>query len=125
MKVVMAIPRLRPLALVAALTVSGVAHGATNLVINGSFEQGAGGLGSFTGWSTVLGDAATFVDSSGQTGPHAGEASSGLWSAYFGSTAASGGALISEVLATTAGQLYALTFDLANDNAGFAASNAI
>jgi hypothetical protein len=108
-----------------ALTISGMAHAnATNLVTNGSFEQGLGGIGSFSGWQTVLGDPATFVDSSGQTGTHAGQASDGLWSAYFGSTAISGGSSISQTLATQANQTYVLTFDLANDNGGMPASDA-
>jgi hypothetical protein len=98
-----------------AVVLSGFAQ-AANLVTNGSFEQGAGGIASFSGWQTVMGDAATFVDSSGQTGTHAGQASDGLWSAYFGSTAASGGSSISQTLATSVGQTYLLTFDLANDN---------
>src|SRR6185312_1785815 len=110
----------------AALTLSGLAQAsAINLVTNGSFEQGAGGIGSFDGWQTVLGDAATFVDSSGQTGAHPGQASDGLWSAYFGSTAASGGASLSQTLATIAQQTYILTFDFANDNGGQPASNAL
>ena len=98
---------------------------AANLVANGSFEQGSLGLGSFDGWATTLGDATTFVDSSGQTGPHYGQASDGLWAAYFGSTQADGGATISQLLATTAGQHYTLSFDVANDNGGLAASNAL
>ena len=107
-----------------ALAAAGSAQAATNLVINGSFESGTGGLGSFSGWQTQFGDAATFVDSSGQTGNQPGQASSGLWSAYFGSTAASGGATISQSLTTAPGQSYVLTFDLANDNAGQPAANA-
>lgn len=109
----------------AASTLSSVAHAAgLNLVTNGSFEQGVGGIGSFMGWQTVLGDAATFVDSNGQTGTHTGQASDGLWSAYFGSTAASGGSSISQTLNTVANQSYLLTFDLANSNAGLPPSNA-
>jgi hypothetical protein len=65
------------------------------------------------------------VDSSGQTGPHPGQASDGLWSAYVGSTASSGGASLSQSLGTVAGQAYLLTFDLANDNAGSAAANGL
>ncbi len=94
-----------------------------NLVTNGSFEQGTLGIGSFQGWQTNLGDPSTFVDSSGHTGPLYGEAFDGLWSAFFGSTAASGGATISQHLSTTVGQTYLLTFDLANDNAGSPAAN--
>jgi len=110
----------------AALAISGLAEASpTNLVANGSFEQGAGGIGSFSGWQTVFGDPATFVDSSGQTGTHFGQASDGLWSAYFGSLASSGGSSISETLATAVGQSYLLTFDLANDNGGQPASNAL
>lgn len=110
----------------AALAISGLTHAnAANLVTNGSFEQGLGGIGSFTGWQTVLGDASTFVDSSGQTGTHPGQASDGLWSAYFGSTAASGGSSISQILATSVGQTYLLTFDLANDNGGQPAHDAL
>jgi hypothetical protein len=108
------------LALAAALP----AQAAANLVANGSFESGAFGLGSFDGWATKLGDDATFVDSSGQTGVQPGKAEDGLWSAYFGSAAASGGATISQTLATTAGQAYALDFWLANDNSGGAAASA-
>ena len=81
------------------------------------------GIGSFQGWTTKLGDISTFVDSSGETGPNYGEASDGLWAAYFGSTSADGGASISETLATIANQQYVLTFDLANDNGGLAPSN--
>ena len=96
---------------------------AANLVANGSFEQGSLGIGSFTGWTVVQGDPTTFVDSSGATGPHYGQASDGLWAAYFGSTLADGGATISQALAITAGQHYLLSFDVANDNGGMAASN--
>jgi hypothetical protein len=98
------------------------AEGAS-LVINGSFEQGTLGIGSFQGWQTNFSDSLTFVDSSGQTGPLYGEAFDGLWSAYFGSTAADGGASISQTLSTTVGQAYLLTFELANDNAGIAPAN--
>lgn len=109
----------------AVLAISGLTQAsAANLVINGSFEQGPGGIGSFSGWQTVLGDAATFVDSIGQTGTHAGQASDGLWSAYFGSTASSGGSSISQTLATSVSQTYLLAFDLANDNGGRPANNA-
>jgi hypothetical protein len=109
----------------AALTISGlVSAQAASIVTNGSFEQGPGGIGSFSGWQTILGDAATFVDSSGQTGTHAGQASDGLWSAYFGSTAASGGSSILQTLTTVVNQTYLLTFDLANDNGGNRPSNA-
>jgi Protein of unknown function (DUF642) len=111
------------LALAAALAPA--ASQAANLVVNGSFEQGSLGIGSFTGWTTVLGDSTTFVDSSGQTGTRYGQASDGLWAAYFGSTQADGGATISQTLATTAGQRYLLSFDVANDNGGLDASNAL
>ena len=94
-----------------------------NLVTNGSFEQGTLGIGSFQGWQTTLGDSSTYVDSSGQTGTNYGQATDGKWAAYFGSTAASGGASIAQTLSTTAGQFYTLSFDLANDNGGSAASN--
>src|ERR1700744_6264009 len=79
-----------------------------NLVTNGSFEQGTLGIGRFTGWTTNLGDISPFVDS--------GDASDGIWSAYFGSTAVDGGASISQNLATTPGQVYVFSFDLANSN---------
>jgi PEP-CTERM motif len=46
-----------------------------------------------------------------------------VWAAYFGSTFASGGSSVSQTLATTANQLYFLTFDLANDNGGLPPSN--
>jgi hypothetical protein len=112
------------LCLVVLFVSSWLTHAAAaNLVTNDSFEQGALGLGSFQGWQTDLGDPATFVDSSGQTGPHFGQASDGLWSAYFGSTFENGGASISQTLVTTIGDTYSLTFDLANDNAGQAAAN--
>lgn len=108
----------------AILAVAGLAQSATvNLVSNGSFEQGAGGIGSFTGWQTTLRDSATFVDSSGQTGTHAGQADDGLWSAYFGSTASSGGSSISQTLTTDVNQMYALSFYVANDNGGQPANN--
>jgi hypothetical protein len=94
-----------------------------NLVTNGSFEQGTLGIGSFQGWQTNLGDISTFVDSSGKTGSLYGQASNGLWAAYFGSTAADGGASISQNLATTVNQGYLLSFDLANDNGGFTPLN--
>lgn len=110
--------------LLLSLALSGLVQAsAANLVTNGSFEQGPGDIGSFSGWQTVLGDASTFVDSSGQTGTHPGQASNGLWSAYFGSTAASGGSSISQTLATSVSQTYLLTFDLANDNGGALAAN--
>jgi hypothetical protein len=106
------------------LTVCGTAHaGPINLVTNGSFEQGLLGIGSFQGWTTNLGDISTFVDSSGVTGPNYGQASDGLWAAYFGSTLFDGGSSISQTLATTPNQLYVLTFDLANDNGGVPPSN--
>ena len=112
------------LSLAALAVFCGVAHAtAANLVVNGSFEQGTLGFGSFAGWQTQIGDANTFVDSSGQTGLLYGQASDGLWSAYFGSTRADGGASISQTLATAAGQAYLLTFDLANDNGGAVAGN--
>lgn len=107
----------------AAFALAAAAAGAhANLVTNGSFEQGAIG-GSFAGWTTTLGDPATFVDY-GPTGTQAGDSSDGLWSAYFGSTAAAGGETIAQSLATTAGQAYVLSFDLANDNAGGDPANA-
>ena len=103
---------------------SAVAHAApVNLVTNGSFEQGTLGIGSFAGWQTTLGDSSTFVDSSGQTGRAYGQATDGKWAAYFGSTQADGGASIAQTLQTTAGQVYSLSFDLANDNGGLQASN--
>src|SRR5215475_6590589 len=82
---------------------SGMAH-AGNLVANGSFEGGTLGIGSFEDWQTDLGDISTFVDSNGITGNAYGDATDGIWSAFFGSTAADGGASISQSLATTAGQ---------------------
>lgn len=94
-----------------------------NLVVNGSFEKGLGGIGSFQGWQTSLGDSSTYVDSSGKTGTSYGQATDGLWAAYFGSTQASGGSTISQTLATTANQLYVFSFDVANDNAGPPPSN--
>ncbi len=118
-------PLTRTLATLALALVGVAAHAAANLVANGSFEQGAGGIGSFAGWTATLGDATTFVDSTGQTGPHWGQASDGLWSAFFGSTLDDGGATISQTLATTAGQRYLLSFDVANDNGGLDASNAL
>ncbi len=106
------------------LALCGTARAAsTNLVTNGSFEQGTLGIGSFDGWTTNLGDVNTFVDSSGQTGLNYGQASDGIWAAYFGSTSDTGGSSISQTLATTANQMYTLTFDLANDNGGLPASN--
>jgi hypothetical protein len=96
---------------------------AANLVTNGSFEQGTLGIGSFQGWQTNLGDISTFVDSSGKTGSIYGQASNGLWAAYFGSTAADGGSSISQNLATTVNQGYLLSFDLANNNGGLAPLN--
>jgi Protein of unknown function (DUF642) len=114
------------LSLPALVMVCGAAHAtAANLVVNGSFEQGALGIGSFTGWQTLIGDANTFVDSSGQTGLVYGQASDGVWAAYFGSTHAAGGASISQTPVTTLGQTYLLTFDLANDNGGAAAFNGL
>ena len=97
--------------------------GTVNLVTNGSFEQGALSIGSFQGWQTNLGDISTFVDSNGTTGTLYGDATDGLWSAFFGSTAADGGASISQSLVTTPGQMYTLSFDLANDNGGLAPVN--
>ncbi len=94
-----------------------------NLVTNGSFEQGTLGIGSFQGWQTTLGDASTFVDSSGQTGTKYGQATDGKWAAYFGSTTADGGASIAQTLTTAVSQMYVLTFDLANDNGGLVPSN--
>jgi len=109
----------------AALTISGLAQAdGINLVTNGSFEEGAGGIGSFDGWQTVLGDAATFVDSTGETGIHPNQASDGLWSAYFGSTNDSGGSLIFQILPTIIGRSYLLSFDVANDNGDLPPSNA-
>jgi hypothetical protein len=116
--------RILPALFAGLLAVSGLSSAtAANLVTNGSFESGAFGIGSFSGWQTVLGDSSTFVDSSGQTGSHYGQASDGLWSAYFGSTASSGGSSISQNLSTQLGQSYLLSFDLANSNEGSAASN--
>jgi hypothetical protein len=94
-----------------------------NLVANGSFEGGTLGIGSFQGWQTNLGDTSTFVDSNGTTGPLYGQAFDGLWAAYLGSTAAAGGATISQNVATEVGQQYLLTFALANDNAGLIPGN--
>jgi len=118
-------PLAASLALLAALVAPAASHAAANLVVNGSFEQGPAGLGSFDGWTTTLGDANTYVDSSGVTGPLANEASDGLWSAYFGTQAALGGATIAQSLATTAGDSYVLSFDVANDNWGGVASNGL
>lgn len=112
------------LTLASALALCGTAAAAPiNLVTNGSFEQGTLGIGSFQGWQATLGDSSTFVDSSGQTGTNYGQATDGKWAAYFGSTQADGGASIAQTLATTAGQIYTLTFDLANDNGSQPASN--
>jgi hypothetical protein len=112
------------LTLAAVTIVCGTASAAgVNLVTNGSFEQGTLGIGSFQGWQTFLGDISTFVDSSGQTGTKYGQATDGLWAAYFGSTAADGGASISQTLATTVNQDYLLSFDLANDNGGLSPIN--
>ena len=94
-----------------------------NLVTNGSFEQGTLGIGSFQGWQTTMGDASTFVDSSGQTGTKYGQATDGKWAAYFGSTTADGGASIAQTLTTAVSQMYVLTFDLANDNGGLVPTN--
>ena len=104
--------------LLCAVLLLGTSSARADLVTNGSFEQGTLGIGSFQGWQTDLGDISTFVDSSGVTGPLFGEAFDGLWAAYFGSTAADGGASISQNLATLAGQKYRLSFELANDNGG-------
>ncbi len=98
---------------------------ASNLVTNGSFEEGILGIGSFEGWQTTLGDISTFVDSNGMTGTVFGDATDGIWSAFFGTTAADGGASISQNLATTANQKYLLSFDLANDNGGLAPANSL
>ena len=107
------------LSLTALVFAGGAAHaGVINLVTNGSFEQGALGIGSFQGWQTNLPDVNTFVDSDGINGTLYGEATDGLWSAFFGTPAAAGGASISQSLATTPNQLYILSFDLANDNGG-------
>jgi hypothetical protein len=114
---------LKTLLAASTVAIAGWAHADANLVANGSFEQGTAGIGSFSGWQTTLGDPATFVDSSGQTGTHPGQASDGTWSAYFGSTLASGGSSISQWLATAIGQTYVLSFDIANDNGGAAAVN--
>lgn len=115
--------KIKAIVAVAMLSATGLSQAAANLVANGSFEQGLAGLGSFAGWQVNLGDPTTFVDSSGQTGPHPGQASDGLWSAYFGTTQAAGGSSISQLLPTVAGQSYLLSFDIANDNAGGAAAN--
>ncbi|MGC4061395.1 MAG: hypothetical protein QM749_11355 [Aquabacterium sp.] len=117
--------RLRPVAVAIGMAACAMGAQAANLVGNGSFEQGALGIGSFSDWQTTLPDALTFVDSSGQTGMQAGQASDGLWSAYFGSTSDTGGATIAQSLATVAGQTYVLSFDVANDNAGMGASDAL
>ena len=106
-----------------AALVLGTSSARADIVTNGSFEQGTLGIGSFQGWQTDLGDISTFVDSTGITGPLWGDAFDGLWAAYFGSTAADGGASISQTLATKAGQEYLLSFELANDNAGAAPIN--
>lgn len=112
------------LSLAFTLALCGTASAAPiNLVTNGSFEQGPGGIGSFVGWQLAQGDSSTFVDSNGQTGTRYGQATDGKWAAYFGSSAAAGGASITQTLATTAGQSYTLGFDLANDNGGQSASN--
>lgn len=112
------------LSLITLAVACGSAHaGTVNLVTNGSFEQGPLSIGSFQGWQTNLGDISTFVDSNGHTGAIYGDAADGLWSAFFGSTAADGGASISQSLATTAGQTYLLSFDLANDNGGLGPVN--
>src|ERR1700761_1241407 len=105
------------------ITCGTAAAGSVNLVTNGSFEQGTLGIGSFQGWQTDLGDLSTFVDSSGNTGTSYGQASDGLWAAYFGTTAADGGSSIWQNINTTAGQDYELSFDLANDNAGLSPVN--
>ena len=113
------------LLLLTALVLAGSAAqaGVINLVTNGSFEQGVLGIATFQGWQTTLPDANTFVDSDGKTGTLYGDASDGLWSAFFGTPAAAGGASISQSLATTPNQLYSLSFDLANDNGGLTPVN--
>ena len=89
------------LSLALVLLLCGTGYAAPiSLVTNGSFEQGALGIGSFQGWQTTFGDSATFVDSNGQTGLSYGQASEGKWAAYFGSTSASGGAFITQSLLT-------------------------
>ncbi|MDY0743951.1 PEP-CTERM sorting domain-containing protein [Paucibacter sp. R3-3] len=115
--------KIKAIVAIAALATAGLSQAATNLVTNGSFELGLAGIGSFAGWPVSLGDPTTFVDSSGQTGSHPGQASDGLWSAYFGTTQAAGGSSISQLLPTVAGQSYLLSFDIANDNGDGAAAN--
>ncbi len=111
--------------LVAALLTGaiGSTQAANNLVVNGSFELGSFGIGSFQGWQTALGDATTFVDSSGQTGPLYGQASDACGRRTSGRCRRQAGATISQALATVAGQAYELSFDLASDNAGAAPLN--
>jgi hypothetical protein len=75
-----------------------------NLVINGSFETA-----DFSGWTQVNDLSFTFVtDELAGGGP-----TEGLYHAAFGPTDPGGGGIIQQI-ATTAGGVYTLSFDLAN-----------
>jgi PEP-CTERM motif len=75
-----------------------------NLVVNGSFETS-----DFSGWEQV-GD--NFFDSVTDAFA-AGGPTDGAWHAAFGSVDPGGGGII-QTIATTPGQIYTLSFDLAN-----------
>jgi hypothetical protein len=98
----------------AALAFAGAAEAGPNLIVNGSFEQGPAGEGSFLGWNATT-DVNTFVEGSTATGIQYNEAADGHWYAAFGSLQADGGASISQSFQTVAGQSLVLSFDLAND----------
>lgn len=88
----------------------GFAHAGSNLVTNGSFETG-----DFTGW-TVSGDPAFTGVCDASTCPGAFAPEDGNFAAYFGPVGDT--ATISQMIATTPGDEYSLSFYLANPVGG-------
>ena len=74
---------------------------ADNLVINGGFETG-----DFTGWTT---------NGAGFLGVSTGNANSGAYYAYFGSTDPNNPDIISQTLTTLPGRSYTVSFWVANE----------
>jgi MYXO-CTERM domain-containing protein len=114
----------RSLVICIALAVGPAAH-AANLLVNGSFEQGAfinqgnqtmslaGGSTAITGW-TVLNDVTAWIDAGNPFGLSASDGSRFLDLTDYSAGAPFAG--VSQTFATLAGATYTLSFDLGGSN---------